>query len=145
MNLPLETDERLIEIAHGTWEGRIATRSRPTMPTGTARGANDPANVAFEGGERLSDVATRWRAFADAELLGETRDVLVVTHDAVVRCALLAALIAPSTTSGKFRSKTRASPFSTSHTAACGSSRNASSHTSTACAPTRAGKRSKFG
>jgi broad specificity phosphatase PhoE len=49
----------------------------------------EPAHVAFEDGETLLDVRARWRAFAETALAGEERDVLIVTHDAVVRCALL--------------------------------------------------------
>ncbi len=91
VDVPLETDERLIEIAHGTWDGRYRDELAANDPERYRAWREDPAHVAFDGGETLSQVAERWRAFADAELLAERRDVLVVTHDAVVRCALLAA------------------------------------------------------
>jgi broad specificity phosphatase PhoE len=44
--------------------------------------------VTFDGGESLADVRKRWRSFAH-ELARESRHTLVVTHDAVVRCALV--------------------------------------------------------
>jgi broad specificity phosphatase PhoE len=91
LDVPLETDERLIEIAHGTWEGRYRDELAENDPLRYRAWREEPARVAFSGGETLADVAARWRAFGADVLLPETRDVLVVTHDAVVRCALLAA------------------------------------------------------
>jgi probable phosphoglycerate mutase len=88
LGVPLETDERLIEIAHGTWEGRYRDDLAREEPELYAAWRNDPASVAFDGGESLADVLARWRAFA-RDLAGESRDTLVVTHDAVVRVALL--------------------------------------------------------
>jgi broad specificity phosphatase PhoE len=91
LGLPVERDERIIEIAHGSWEGRY----RPEIQANDGRRfwmwKNDPAHVAFENGETLVDVMARWRGFA-ASLVGETRDVLVVTHDVLCRCALLHAI-----------------------------------------------------
>jgi len=88
LGVPLETDERLIEIAHGTWEGRYRDDLAREEPELYAAWRNDPASVAFDGGESLADVLARWRAFAH-DLARESRDTLVVTHDAVVRVALL--------------------------------------------------------
>jgi phosphoserine phosphatase len=85
----LETDARLLEIAHGTWEGRlrdeIARDDAPRM----AAWLNDPGSVRFDGGESLADVAARWRAFA-ASISGK-EDIVVVTHDVLVRIAVLLA------------------------------------------------------
>ncbi len=44
--------------------------------------------MSFEGGERLADVAERWKSFAE-DLVNDGRITVVVTHDAVVRIALL--------------------------------------------------------
>ncbi len=88
LGLRVETDERLIEIAHGTWEGRYRDELERDDPLRYRAWRQDPARVAFQGGESLGDVRARWRAFArDLELA--TDATLVVTHDAVVRCALL--------------------------------------------------------
>jgi len=89
LNLPLETDDRLIEIAHGTWEGRLRDEIAANDPERFHAWKHDPAHVAFEGGETLADVRERWRAFAGA--LATDVPTLVVTHDAVVRIALLEA------------------------------------------------------
>lgn len=88
LGLEVESDERLVEIAHGTWEGRYRNELAANDPERYRAWRHDPANVAFENGETLDDVMARWRAFL-RDIASETRDVLVVTHDAVIRCALL--------------------------------------------------------
>jgi probable phosphoglycerate mutase len=85
--VPLETDARLIEIAHGTWEGRLREELAANDPLRYRAWRHDPAHVAFENGETLAEVRARWRDFA-ASFEPET-PALVVTHDAVVRVALL--------------------------------------------------------
>lgn len=87
LNLPLRTDDRLIEIAHGTWEGRLRDELAANDPRRYHAWRHDPAHVAFEGGETLADVRDRWRAFAAS--FAPTAPALVVTHDAVVRVALV--------------------------------------------------------
>jgi broad specificity phosphatase PhoE len=88
LGLAVETDQRLIEIAHGTWEGRYRDELRANDPERYRMWREDPARVAFEGGETLGDVLARWRSFA-TELALRDEPTLVVTHDAVVRCALV--------------------------------------------------------
>ena len=88
LDLEVETDERLIEIAHGTWEGRLREEIAANDPERYRAWRKDPARVAFEGGETLAGVQARWREFA--ERFDASRETLVVTHDAVVRVALLA-------------------------------------------------------
>ena len=86
LNLRVETDDRLIEIAHGTWEGRLRDEIAANDPARYHAWRNDPANVAFEGGETIVQVRNRWRDFARAFV--PLAPALVVTHDAVVRVAL---------------------------------------------------------
>jgi probable phosphoglycerate mutase len=88
LGIPVETDERLIEIAHGTWDGRYRDDLAREDPERYRAWRNAPESVSFDGGESLADVRERWRSFA-RELARETRDTLVCTHDAVVRCALV--------------------------------------------------------
>lgn len=88
LGLSVESDDRLIEIAHGTWEGRYRDELEANDPERYRAWREDPAHVAFEGGETLGDVLVRWRSFA-ADLAARDEETLVVTHDAVVRCALL--------------------------------------------------------
>jgi probable phosphoglycerate mutase len=87
LNVPVETDDRLIEIAHGTWEGRMRDEIVANDPLRYRAWREDPAHVAFAGGERITDVLARWRAFVAA--LRPSCTTLVVTHDAVVRVALV--------------------------------------------------------
>jgi broad specificity phosphatase PhoE len=90
LGLEVERDERIIEIAHGSWQGRY----RPEIMQNDARRywmwKNDPEHVAFENGETVHDVVDRWRSFS-ASLVGEPRDALVVSHDVVCRAAILQA------------------------------------------------------
>jgi len=90
VHVPLETDVRLIEIAHGTWEGRLRDELAANDPERYRAWRGDPANVAFEGGESLRDVLQRWRDFAST--FRPAVPTLLVTHDAVVRVALVHAL-----------------------------------------------------
>jgi broad specificity phosphatase PhoE len=87
LNLHVQTDDRLIEIAHGTWEGRLRDEIAANDPLRYRAWREDPGNVAFEGGETPAQVLDRWRDFAGA--LQPQGPTLVVTHDAVVRVALL--------------------------------------------------------
>ena len=87
LNVPLETDDALIEIAHGTWEGRLRDEIAANDPARYATWRERPAEVAFEEGESLADVARRWKRFR-AQLHIEA-PTLLVTHDAIVRAALL--------------------------------------------------------
>ncbi len=89
LDLTLERDDRLIEIAHGTWEGRLRDDIASSEPLAFRAWQERPAEVAFDGGETLADVAARWRAFAAS--FDPRVPALVVTHDAVVRVAILVA------------------------------------------------------
>ncbi|MBV8490628.1 MAG: histidine phosphatase family protein [Candidatus Eremiobacteraeota bacterium] len=85
----LETDARLIEIAHGTWEGRLRADVEREDAERMRAWMQSPATVAFEGGESLAAVAARWDGFA-ASLSGK-KPVAVITHDVIVRIAILRA------------------------------------------------------
>jgi broad specificity phosphatase PhoE len=89
LNVRVETDERLIEIAHGTWENRLREEIAANDPDRYRAWRHDPAHVQFEHGESIADVLARWRDFAAS--FRPERPALVVTHDAVVRVAILAA------------------------------------------------------
>jgi probable phosphoglycerate mutase len=83
----VETDERLIEIAHGTWEGRYRDELAANDPVRYRAWREDPAHVQFENGENIAQVLARWRDFAGS--FTPVAPALVVTHDAVVRVALV--------------------------------------------------------
>ena len=85
--VPIETDPRLLEIAHGTWEGRYRTEIAQTEPELFREWRDHPEVVRFDRGESLGDVLARWKDFV--ENFQSDKDTLLVTHDVVVRVAIL--------------------------------------------------------
>jgi broad specificity phosphatase PhoE len=88
LKLPVEISADLIEIAHGTWEGRLRTEIEEHDPQMMSAWRGQPETVVFDGGESLAMVNARWNHFLGS-LHGDMTTV-VVTHDVVVRVALLA-------------------------------------------------------
>jgi phosphoserine phosphatase len=93
LGVALELDERLIEIAHGPWEGRLRVELEREDPARMAMWRSEPQAVQFEGGESVGGVDARWRSFAAA--CPANLDTIVVTHDILVRLAILAATNRP--------------------------------------------------
>ncbi len=87
VGLAVQTDPALLEIAHGTWEGRYRDEISQNDRELYLRWRSDPSSVGFSGGETLRDVADRWQSFARS--FDPSGDALVVTHDAVVRAAIV--------------------------------------------------------
>jgi phosphoserine phosphatase len=87
LNLEVELDDRLLEIEHGTWNGRLRDEIAANDPERYRAWRQSPATVSFEGGETLAQVRERWRTFAASFV--PASPALVVTHDAVVRVALV--------------------------------------------------------
>ena len=86
----LQTDADLQEIAHGDWEGLLASEIQQKDPARLLAWREEPENVLMPGGESLRQVLDRsWRGLARAtEGLGEDDTLLVVAHDAVNRVLL---------------------------------------------------------
>ncbi|HKU68228.1 MAG TPA: histidine phosphatase family protein [Candidatus Baltobacteraceae bacterium] len=87
IGVPLETDPLLLEIAHGTWEGRYRDEIASTEPELYRTWRECPQLVKFQGGESLADVLERWKRFV--QQFEPRENTLLVTHDIVVRLALL--------------------------------------------------------
>jgi probable phosphoglycerate mutase len=85
--VPVETDARLLEIAHGTWEGRYRDEIAASEPDLYRTWREHPERVRFDGGESLTDVLTRWTSFASQ--FDARANAVLFTHDIVVRIALL--------------------------------------------------------
>ncbi|HET9095999.1 MAG TPA: histidine phosphatase family protein [Candidatus Baltobacteraceae bacterium] len=85
--VPIEQEPLLLEIAHGTWEGRYRDEIAATEPGLYRTWKEHPEVVKFEGGESLADVLARWQKFV--EQFDWRVDTLLLTHDIVVRIALL--------------------------------------------------------
>lgn len=87
LELGIDIDERLIEISHGSWEGHLREEIERDEAALYERWRAHPHSVEFPGGESLDDVLGRWDSFAAS--LQADGDVLIVTHDVLVRLAIL--------------------------------------------------------
>ncbi len=86
----LATDAGLMEIAHGEWEGLLASEIRARDGDRLAAWREAPESVLMPGGESLQQVLDRaWPAFERACAgLGLDDTLLLVAHDAVNRVLL---------------------------------------------------------
>lgn len=93
----LATDAGLSEIAHGTWEGKLAHEIAASDGERFAAWRGAPHTVLMPGGESLEHVIDRsWPALQNACAgLGSNETVLVVAHDAVNRVLLCRVLGIP--------------------------------------------------
>jgi phosphoserine phosphatase len=101
----LELSEGLIEIAHGEWEGKLASEIRASDPQRLSAWRDAPDSVQMPGGESLPQVLERsWAAFEKAcEGLTGDDTLLVVAHDAVNRVILCRVLGMPLAQLWRFR------------------------------------------
>lgn len=101
----LSFDPGLQEIAHGAWEGLLASEIHERDPELLRLWREQPDQVQMPGGESLQQVLDRaWPALVRAsEGLGEDDTVLVVAHDAVNRVLLCRVLGLPLERLWKFR------------------------------------------
>jgi broad specificity phosphatase PhoE len=93
LGVAVETDRDLIEIAHGSWEGRLRSALEHEDAAQMRTWREHPEAIHFEGGESLAQVDDRWRTFVAR--LGDADDIAIVTHDVIVRLAILYATSAP--------------------------------------------------
>lgn len=86
----LLTEPDLQEIAHGEWEGLLASEIQEKDPARLRAWREEPDTVLMPGGESLRQVLDRsWRGLSAAMAgLGEEDTLLVVAHDAVNRVIL---------------------------------------------------------
>jgi probable phosphoglycerate mutase len=101
----LSVDAGLGEIAHGTWEGKLASEIDAEDPMRFRAWREAPETVQMPGGESLTQVFERvWPAFARAvEGLRADQTALVVAHDAVNRLILCKLLGLPFAQLWRFR------------------------------------------
>jgi len=80
----------LQEIAHGEWEGLLASEIHEKDPARLSAWREEPDTVLMPGGESLRQVLDRsWQGLSRAaEGLGDADTLLVVAHDAVNRVIL---------------------------------------------------------
>lgn len=91
--LSLLLDERLAEIHHGAWEGNPAEVIREQYADEYHAWRTQPQRAQMPDGESLQDVARRVERFMQ-DLLAERAggNMLIVSHDAVLRLIVLQAL-----------------------------------------------------
>ena len=101
----LTTDIDLQEIAHGEWEGLLASEINDKDPERLRAWREQPETVLMPGGESLQQVLDRsWRGLSRAtEGLGAGDTLLVVAHDAVNRVILCRVLGLPISKLWSFR------------------------------------------
>ena len=89
-DFPLTLDPGLMEIAHGSWEGLLASEIRERDPDRLRAWRDTPHQVLMPDGESLQHVSDRaWPALVRAaDGLGEGDTLFVVAHDAVNRVLL---------------------------------------------------------
>lgn len=85
--IPIQQEPLLLEIAHGTWEGRYRDEIAQNDAERYRIWREHPERVQFENGESLPEVLARWNAFVEGFEAAE--DTALFTHDIVVRIALL--------------------------------------------------------
>ena len=82
--LDVTTDERLLEIAHGEWEGMLADEVEQQWPELLYKWRTTVVDAPMPGGEAIDEVADRsMEAFNDIARDNEGKTVLVAAHDAV--------------------------------------------------------------
>jgi len=87
---PLETDERLMEIHLGEWQGLREEEIKGNYPKKYHSYYNDPASYGSLGGESFFDVNNRLTNFLlDLENTKPTGNVLVITHGVVIKALYL--------------------------------------------------------
>ena len=101
----LTTEMGFMEIAHGTWEGLLASEIGATDPERLRAWRDAPDTVQMPGGESLKQVFRRsWEALQwSTEGLGGNDTLLVVAHDAVNRVLLCHVLGIPLSRLWTFR------------------------------------------
>ncbi len=101
----LAFDPGLMEIAHGSWEGLLASQIRERDGERLRAWRDTPDQVQMPGGESIGQVLERaWPAFARAcDGLGADDTLLLVAHDAVNRVLLCRVLGIPLSRLWTFR------------------------------------------
>jgi probable phosphoglycerate mutase len=101
----LTADKDLMEIAHGRWEGKLASEIEVEDPERFRAWRETPDKVTMPEGESLVQVLERaWPALARAgEGMAEAETLLVMAHDAVNRVLLCRVLGLPPCKLWSFR------------------------------------------
>jgi len=101
----LQLEPGFLEIAHGQWEGKLASEIQASDPKRLLAWHQAPDTVQMPGGESLAQVLERsWRALVRVtEELTKDDILLIVAHDAVNRVILCKVLGLPLSKLWNFR------------------------------------------
>jgi len=101
----LQLDPGFMEIAHGQWEGKLASEIQASDPQRLHAWHHAPDTVQMPSGESLAQVLKRsWQALISVtEELDENDTLLIVAHDAVNRVILCNILGLPLSKLWSFR------------------------------------------
>jgi len=101
----LQLERGFMEIAHGQWEGKLASEIQAIDPKRLQAWHETPDSVHMPNGESLAQVLERsWRALtAVTEDLTQDDTLLIVAHDAVNRVLLCKILGLPLSHLWRFR------------------------------------------
>lgn len=92
-DIPLRLDARLAEIHHGAWEGNPAAVIREQYADEYRAWRTQPHRMKMPEGESLADVSFRVQSFLQDSLNAHhDGNILIVTHDAVLRVIILQTL-----------------------------------------------------
>jgi len=94
LGVPLRSDERLNEMRLGPWEGLTEAEVARDFPGAYSLWCTVPDRLTLDGRETLHAVAERI-ASAVSDAVREPRPVLLMSHVAPIRVAVLAALAVP--------------------------------------------------
>lgn len=87
LGLEITTDPLVREMSFGDLEGHGFDKARDLYPGGMEAWLEDPLNTPPPGGETILEGRARARAFME-KFDGQEGRVLVVSHEALIRCAL---------------------------------------------------------
>ena len=88
-NIPLVSDNRLVEVRYGDWEGQLRAEVWKHHYAHIAAWLRNPVANTPPNGEPLTDVATRLSAFfAAASSTHRGQKVLVIAHGGAIRVML---------------------------------------------------------
>jgi probable phosphoglycerate mutase len=88
LRVGVAVDADLVEISHGQWEGLLKTEIAERWPEMLGAWRTAPETVRFPGGESLADVKRRWHEFL-TRVNRWASPLMIVTHDVIVRLAVL--------------------------------------------------------
>ena len=96
LNVPLVEDERVIEIDHGIWSGKLVEEVKKEFPEMFELWIKEPWKVDFPEGENLLAVYKRVKGFIeDIKKKHEGQTVAVISHTVPIRALYCAALDLP--------------------------------------------------